>query len=79
MKFSLCTSQWEFTPEWFDGFALGEGAGEQVRIPHNVKEMPLHYSDHESYQMVCGYRHTVVFHESLRGQRHFVQIGRAHV
>lgn len=80
MKFSLCTSQWEFIPEWFDGFALGEGQGEQVRIPHNVKEMPLHYSDHEAYQMVCGYRHTIVFDEALRGQRHFVRFdGAAHI
>ena len=80
MKFSLCYSQWEFVPEWFDGFALGEGVGEQVRIPHNVTEMPLHYSDHEAYQMVCGYRHTIVIDEALRGQRHFVQFdGAAHI
>ena len=80
MKFSLCTSRWEFIPQWFDGFALGEGSGEQVRIPHNVKEMPLHYSDHEAYQMVCGYRHTIVFDEALRGQRHFVRFdGAAHI
>ena len=80
MKFSLCTSQWEFIPEWFDGFALGEGSGEQIRIPHNVKEMPLHYCDHEAYQMVCGYRHTIVFDEALRGQRHFVRFdGAAHI
>ena len=80
MKFSLCHSQWEFVPEWFDGFALGEGVGEQVRIPHNVTEMPLHYSDHEAYQMVCGYRHTIVIDEALRGKRHFVQFdGAAHI
>ena len=80
MKFSLCKSQWEFVPQWFDGFALGEGSGEQVRIPHNVKEMPLHYCDHETYQMVCGYRHTIVFDEALRGQRHFVRFdGAAHI
>ena len=80
MKFSLCKSQWEFVPEWFDGFARGEGTGEQVRIPHNVKEMPLHYSDHEAYQMVCGYRYTLTIDESLRGQRHFIQFdGAAHI
>ena len=80
MLFSLCTSQWEFIPEWFDGFALGEGSGQQVRIPHNVREMPLHYSDHTAYQMVCGYRHTIVFDEALRGQRHFIQFdGAAHI
>ena len=80
MKFSLCRSRWEFVPQWFDGFARGEGEGEPVRIPHNVKEMPLHYGDSESYQMVCGYRHTIVFDQSLRGQRQFIQFdGAAHI
>ena len=80
MLMSLCASQWEFIPEWFDGFARGEGVGEKIRIPHNVTEMPLHYCDHLSYQMVCGYRHTIVLDEALRGQRHFVQFdGAAHI
>ena len=80
MKFSLCKSQWEFVPRWFDGFAVGEGTGEQVRIPHNVKEMPLHYGDHEAYQMVCGYRYSLTMDQSLRGQRHFIQFdGAAHI
>ena len=29
---------------------------EDVRIPHNVKEMPYHYFDESIYQMVSGYR-----------------------
>ena len=80
MRHSLCCSYWEFTEIWFDGFALGEGTGQQVRIPHNVKEMPLHYSDHESYQMICGYRHSLTIGEALRGKRHFLQFdGAAHI
>ena len=80
MKFSLCASRWEFVPQWFDGFALGEGVGEQIRIPHTVQEMLLHYSDHESYQMVCGYRNSLTIEESMRGQRQFLQFdGAAHI
>ena len=80
MKISLCTSQWEFIPDWFDGFARGEGSGEKIRIPHNVKEMPLHYSDHLSYQMVCGYRCLLTADDALRGQRQFLQFdGAAHI
>ena len=80
MKFSLCTSQWEFIPEWFDGFALGEGSGEEIRIPHNVKEMPLHYSDHMAYQMVCGYRRKLELGEELSGKKIFLQFdGAAHI
>ncbi len=79
MRFSLCNF-WEFTENWFDGFALGEGSFEKVRIPHNVKEMPLHYSDHTAYQMVCGYRHRIVIDAALRGQRQFIQFdGAAHI
>ena len=79
MRYSLCNN-WEFTPSWFDGFANGEGVGEKVRIPHNVTEMPLHYSDHEAYQMVCGYRYKLTVDETLRGQRQFLQFdGAAHI
>ena len=39
---SLCNN-WEFTENWFDGFAMGEGIGETVRLPHTVKELPLQY------------------------------------
>ena len=64
---SLCNG-WEFAPEWFDGFALGEGAGEGVRLPHTVVETPLHYTDHQSYQMVCGYRRKLELGEELTAQ-----------
>ena len=49
---SLC-NRWEFVSDWYDGFAVGEGEGERVRLPHTVKEIPQHYADSQSYQMVC--------------------------
>ncbi len=77
---SLCTSRWEFTRDWFDGFALGEGAGELVRIPHNVQEMPLHYADHTAYQQICGYRRKLHVDESQVGKRLFLRFdGAAHI
>ena len=76
---SLCNG-WEFTREWFEGFALGEGTAEAVRIPHNVQPMPLHYSDHESYQLLCGYRRPLEIGEALKGKRLFLQFdGAAHI
>ena len=57
---SLCNC-WEFIPNWFDAFALGEGEGLSVRLPHTVKEMPLHYGDQKAYEMVCGYRKKLDF------------------
>ena len=52
---SLCNN-WEFVQEWTEEFARGEGKGTEIRLPHTVKEIPLHYADHNSYQMICGYR-----------------------
>ena len=54
---SLC-DRWEFVSDWYDGFAVGEGDGEYVRLPHTVKEIPQHYADSQSYQMVCGFART---------------------
>ena len=76
---SLC-NQWEFVPEWQDDFARGEGSGETVRLPHTVKEIPLHYADPDSYQMVCGYRRVLKLGEDLNGRRVFLQFdGAAHI
>ena len=52
---SLC-NDWEFTPEWTDGFARGDGGAERVCLPHNPHELPLHYCGPEDYEAVCGYR-----------------------
>ena len=76
---SLC-NDWEFTPEWSDEFAAGQGVGSPVRLPHTVKELPQHYADHESYQMVCGYRRKLEIGEELAGKRLFLQFdGAAHI
>lgn len=76
---SLC-NHWEFTPAWIDGFEIGEGRGEAVRLPHTVREIPLHYADHTAYQMVCGYRRKLELGEELEGKRLFLQFdGAAHI
>ena len=76
---SLC-NHWEFTPNWFAGFEMGEGRGKPVRLPHTVKEIPLHYADHGSYQMVCGYRKKLDLGHELEGKRLFLQFdGAAHI
>ena len=70
---SLC-NQWEFTKQWHDAFLLGEGTAENVRLPHTVQELPLHYADHNSYQMVCGYRKKLEITEEMMGTRLFLQL-----
>ena len=76
---SLCNN-WEFTPEWSDVFAEGKGICPAVRLPHTVKEIPQHYADHKSYQMVCGYRRKLELGEELAGKRLFLQFdGAAHI
>ena len=76
---SLCNN-WEFTETWSDAFAMGEGSGEAVRLPHTVRQLPLHYADHEDYQMVCGYRRTLTVTEEMLGKRLFLRFdGAAHI
>ena len=76
---SLC-NHWEFTKEWTDGFLRGEGAFEKVRLPHTVRELPLHYADHMAYQMICGYRRNLSVTEEMAGKRLFLQFdGAAHI
>jgi len=76
---SLC-NHWEFVTEWTEGFARGEGPAEPVRLPHTVRELPLHYADHSAYQMLCGYRQRLELTEDLRGKRLFLQFdGAAHI
>ena len=76
---SLC-NQWEFVRNWDDAFAAGEGAGEAVRLPHTVQELPLHYADHNSYQLVCGYRRNLNISEEMLSKRLFLQFdGAGHI
>ncbi len=76
---SLCNG-WEFTERWSEDFGRGNGEGTSVRLPHTVKEMPLHYADHNSYQMLCGYRRRLSIGAELAGKRLFLQFdGAAHI
>ncbi len=76
---SLC-DHWEFSEHWTEAFASGAGPARPVRLPHTVKEIPLHYADHRSYQMVCGYRRKLELGRELEGKRLFVQFdGAAHI
>ena len=76
---SLC-NHWEFIPHVTDAFLQGQGTGLPVRLPHTVKELPLHYPDHQSYETVCGYRRILEISETMRGKRLFLQFdGAAHI
>ena len=76
----LLDNDWEFTPVWTDAFAEGSGTGEPVRLPHTVKEVPLHEADPASYQMICGYRRMLKIPDDAEGKRLFLQFdGCAHI
>lgn len=73
-------NHWEWVETWSPEFLTGKIQGEEVRIPHNVKQMPLHYSDSSAYQMVSGYRKVIHFDNSQKNKRHFLQFdGAAHI
>ena len=75
--FSIC-NDWEFTDSWSDGFCIGEGEYEKVRLPHNVRELPLHYASPEYYEGIYGYRTTLFIDPHNKGRtgggRTFYQI-----
>ena len=62
---------WEFTSEWSQSFLDYTSEAETVRIPHNVKELPLHYADSRSYEMISGYRKKITVPEEAAGKRLF--------
>ena len=79
MQLSLCNN-WEFTENWTEDFAQGQGQAQTVRLPHTVKELPLHYINHQDYQMLCGYRRRLRIPAELASKRLFLQFdGAAHI
>ena len=64
---------WEFISEWSDSFFNDDFESEKIRIPHTVKELPLHYVDSDDYQMICGYRRKLFVEEGLKGKHLFLQ------
>jgi beta-galactosidase len=70
-------NDWEFTSHYSDEFLSGGKADETVRIPHNVETMPLHYSDSNVYQKICGYRKTIFIPKEGEGKRWFIQFDAA--
>ena len=71
------SNDWEFTPNWNEEFAKGNGEAESVRLPHTVKELPLHAIDEESYQLISGYRKHFRLPEEAKGKRCFLQFDAA--
>ena len=76
---SLC-NHWEFTENWSENFGRGEGKAQAVRLPHTVRELPLHYIAHNAYQMICGYRRVLPIPAEYSHKRLFLQFdGAAHI
>ena len=76
---SLCNG-WEFDYTWSEEFARFETEAESVRLPHNVKELPLHCSSPSDYETVCGYRRIIDAPVDWSGKRVFLQLdGAAHI
>ncbi|MBQ0071125.1 MAG: glycoside hydrolase family 2 protein, partial [Spirochaetales bacterium] len=66
---------WYFSPSW-------EDTKEEVlvRLPHNPKEIPLHYGDKSLYEMISSYRRTLVLTEEDEKKRLFLKFdGAAHI
>lgn len=63
-------NDWFFT-EKFDEKLLTkgiDGSMKTVRIPHTVKETPLHYFDESEYQMISGYKKILIAPADWKGK-----------
>ena len=76
---SLC-SGWQFAESWSEEFLSGAGEAEDVRLPHTVRELPLHYAAPEAYETVCAYRRTLRIPAEYEGKRLLLRFdGAAHI
>ena len=67
---------WLFTDDYSKGFDKAEA----VRIPHNPSTLPLHYSSPDNYEMVSGYKKTILLQEEELDKRIFLRFdGVAHI
>lgn len=67
---------WLFTKDYEKGFIDAE----EVRLPHSVSTLPLHYCDRKDYEMVSGYRKTITINEEDENKRIFIVFdGAAHI
>ena len=76
---SICDG-WQFSECWSDEFLAGGGDMISVRLPHTVREVPLHYAAPEDYSLVCGYRRVLNIPQEYKDKRLFLQFdGAAHI
>ena len=70
---------WSFTERFDEAFLSGEPSSGviEVELPHTCRETPFHYFDESIYQMVCGYRRTLLIPKEWAGKRVFLGIGAA--
>jgi len=70
MKRVYLNEGWHFGEEFTEGMIAGKGlkALKPVRLPHTVKELPLHYFDEESYQMVSVYARSLAAPKEWEGK-----------
>lgn len=71
---------WQYISKWEDAFLHESMESTEVRLPHTVEELPLHYADHNQYQKIVGYKKTLKLGEEDKGKRIFLQFdGAAHI
>lgn len=70
---------WMYFEQWNDAIFYEEKGDAEIRLPHTVEELPLHYIDPKKYQKVVGYKRSL-FIDKEEGKRYFLQFdGAAHI
>lgn len=63
--------KWMFVSDWSDDF-FNSSKGEEVRLPHTIREIPYSYFDEQQVCRTAGYKKTFVPDESSKGKRVFI-------
>lgn len=75
-------NDWKFSETFDEAMLCREYDSEnmqEIRIPHTVKETPLHYFDEQEYQMISGYRRLLQIPKEWEGKTLLLTIeGAAH-
>lgn len=71
---------WLFLPQWNDAFLENDNGSWTVRLPHHIKDLPLHYSGPRDYEGIVGYKRYFSVPEEWKGRRQFIRFdGAAHI
>ena len=61
MRYAV-NNNWKFTPDFKEEYINSSFLGEEIMIPHTVKELPFNYFNINDYEMISTYQKVLNYH-----------------